>query len=151
MEIINIKNNILFLKEYIKLCSLEWGSKKTEKEMQNYIKNKLKKVIDGDNVISILALVEDAELIGFISLFKYDYDERKDLTPWYSTMYVKEKFRGRGYSKILNDSIIKEAKRLGYRKLYLKTNLNNYYEKFGAQYIEELSNGEKLYFIELIN
>lgn len=151
MEIINIKNNILFLKEYIKLCSLEWGSKKTEKEMQNYIKNKLKKVIDGDNVISILALVEDAELIGFISLFKYDCDERKDLTPWYSTMYVKENFRGRGYSKILNDSIIKEAIRLGYRKLYLKTNLNNYYEKFGAQYIEKLSNGEKLYFIELIN
>ena len=28
MEIINIKNNDNYLNEYIKLCNLEWGSKK---------------------------------------------------------------------------------------------------------------------------
>lgn len=34
-------------------------------------------------------------------------------------------------------------------RLYLKSDLINYYEKFGAKYIEDLSNGEKLYYIEL--
>ena len=35
--------------------------------------------------------------------------------------------------------------------MYLKTDLNNYYEKFGARYIERLPNGEKLYCIDLEN
>lgn len=34
-------------------------------------------------------------------------------------------------------------------KVYLKSELKNYYEKFGAKYIEDLSNGKKLYYIDL--
>ena len=64
-------------------------------------------------------------------------------------MCVKEKYRGKGYSKILNNAILEEAKRLGYQKVYLKSALKNYYEKFGAKYIETLKNGEKLFYIEL--
>ena len=64
-------------------------------------------------------------------------------------MYVKEEYRGNGYSKILNDAILKEAKDRGFNKIYLKTDLINYYEKFGAKYIEDLANGEKLYYIQL--
>ena len=90
-------------------------------------------------------------MIGFISLFKYDGEERTELTPWYATMYVKEAYRGKGYSKLLNNAILKEAKRLGYNKVYLKSDLNNYYEKFGAKYIETLTNGEKLFYIDLNN
>ena len=48
-------------------------------------------------------------MIGFISLFKYDGDERRDLTPWYATMYVKKEYRGKGYSKLLNDALIEEC------------------------------------------
>ena len=96
-----------------------------------------------------LVIVNNDELIGFISLFKYDGDEKRDLTPWYATMFVKDKYRKKGYSKILNDAIIKKAKELNYSKVYLKSNLVNYYEKFGAKYIENLNNGEKLYYIDL--
>ena len=49
-----------------------------------------------------------------------DGEERKDLTPWYATMYVKKEYRGKGYSKLLNDAILKEANNLGYNKIYLK-------------------------------
>ena len=64
-------------------------------------------------------------------------------------MFVKEAFRGRGYSKILNNAILKEAKNRGFKKLYLKTTLSNYYEKFGAKYIENLSSTEKLYYFDI--
>ena len=113
------------------------------------IESKKKKILSGDKVISVLGLV-DSELIGFISLFKYDGDERRDLCPWYATMYVKDKYRGLGYSKILNKSILDEVKRLGYSKVYLKTDLVNYYEKFGFNYLEDLNNGEKLYYMEVL-
>ena len=34
-------------------------------------------------------------------------------------------------------------------EIFLKTKLNNYYEKFGAKFIKTLNNGEKLYKFEL--
>ena len=149
MKIINLKNNLDYLKEYIKLCSIEWGTPKNKKEMEKYIDNKIKKVLNEDKVISILGLVDRNELLGFISLFKYEDNKKTEITPWYATMYVKDKYRGNGYSKILNNEIVKEAKKLGYSKVYLKTNLENYYEKFGAVYLKDLNEKEKLYYINL--
>ena len=149
MKVVNIKKDSNYLKEYIRLCSLEWGEPKNEKEMKKYINDKAERILNGDKVISILGLIKDNVLVGFISLFKYEDEENKKLTPWYATMYIKKEYRGKGYSKILNREILKEAKRLDYSKVFLKTNLVNYYEKFGAKYIRNIDNGERLYYIDL--
>lgn len=151
MEIINIKNNKNYLKQYISLCSLEWGTSKTKEELDLYVNEKINKLLSNnyDKLISVLGLIDNNKLIGFISLLKFDGNERTDLMPWYATMYVRKEYRGKGYSKILNAAILEEAKNLGFDKLYLKSNLKNYYEKFGAKYIEKLNNGENLYCIEL--
>lgn len=121
----------------------------TKEDMEKYIADKKQEILTGDKVISILGLIENNSIMGFISLFKYDGDERHDLTPWYATMYVKKEYRNKGYSKLLNDAILKEAVKLGYNRIYLKSDLINYYEKFGAKYIEKLNNGENLYYIDL--
>lgn len=146
MTIENIKNNDKFLTEYVILCSLEWGDQKDDQE---YIKAKKVKILKEDKVISILGLIDNDTLLGFISLFKYDGDYRRELTPWYATMYVKKEYRHKGYSKKLNDAILEEAHNLGFNKVYLKTELINYYEKFGAIYLEKLNKNEKLYYFEL--
>ena len=147
MKIINITNNTKYLKEYIALCYLEWSEK--EKELTEYIDYKLRKLKIENNIIFILGLVDHNKLVGFISLLKKDGDCEVNLTPWYATMYVKKEYRGRGYSRILNDALLEKSKRLGYTKVYLKSNLINYYEKFGAIYIKKLENGESLYYIDL--
>jgi len=149
MKIKNIMDDIKHLEEYAKICQVTWGKKKTDEELKTYIKEKVKRILEEDKVISILGLLDNDKLIGFISLFKYDGDEMKNLTPWYATMYVKKEYRNKGYSKILNDAILNEAKKKGYDRIYLKSNLVNYYEKFGAKYIKTLSNKEKLYYIDL--
>lgn len=145
MNIISLKDDVRYLEEYVKLCALEWGNPKSDEE----VKLKVSKILESDKLISVLGLIEEDVLIGFISLFKYDGDERCDLTPWYATMYVRSEYRGMGYSKKLNNAILDEARRLGYNKIYLKTDLVNYYEKFGAKYMEDLECGEKLYYIDL--
>lgn len=66
MKIVNIKENSELLSEYIKLCSYEWGSKKSKLEMQNYIEKKKKSILDGEKVISVLGLVDNNNLIGFM-------------------------------------------------------------------------------------
>lgn len=149
MKIIKINNNKKYLTEYATLCYLEWSNK--EKKMEDYVKDKVDKLLKGNNIIFILGLLVDDILIGFISLLTSDGDEEKELTPWYATMYVKENYRKLGYSKILNEALLKEAKLLNFDRVYLKSNLVNYYEKFGAIFIKNLKNGEKLYYIDLNN
>ena len=152
MKIFDIKEKEGYLREVAELTQNEWGSKELSKEEYeekvNLKINKIKSLWDDIRYCKLL-LLEDETLIGFISMFPTDGDERQDLTPWYATMYVKKEYRGKGYSKFLNDAILAEARKRGFEKLYLKSELVNYYEKFGAKYIETLNNGEKLYYIDL--
>lgn len=152
LQIFNIKEKPEYLKEVAELTQKEWGSKtNSKKEFEEKINKKISKIINNfDNPLYCkLVLLDDDILIGFISIFPTDRDERQNLSPWYATMYVKKEFRGKGYSKILNNAILEEAKKRGFTKLYLKTNLINYYEKFGATYLENLNNGVKLYYFNL--
>lgn len=152
LKIYNIKEKLEYLEEVVILTRLEWGNKNESKEVfNNKVQNKIRSIINElDNLyFAILILLDDDKLVGFISLFENDGEERKDLKPWYATMYVKKEYRGNGYSRILNDAILKEAKKRGFEKVYLKTDLVNYYEKFGAIYLEDLKNKEKLYCIDI--
>lgn len=151
LKIYDIREKQEYLEEVVTLTRLEWGNKNDSKEeFKLKVKQKIEIIKNNfDNpYFAKLILLDDNNLIGFISLFEKD-GEREDLKPWYATMYVKKEYRGKGYSKILNEAILKEAKNRGFKRVYLKTDLINYYEKFGAIYMEDLSNGEKLYYIDI--
>ena len=152
LKIYNIKDKIQYIREIAILTQKEWGEKNISKEQFEIRVNKnierIKSSLNNPYYCKLILLNDDV-LVGFISIFEHDGDKMVDLGPWYATMFVKEEFRGNGYSKILNDAILDEARKRGFSKLYLKSDLVNYYEKFGAKYAEDLSNGEKLYYIEL--
>ena len=149
-NIYNIFDKMQFIEEVATLEYEEWADNKENNKEQRIAKKieKIKLNFKDENFCKLI-LLKDNELIGFISIFPNDCDECRDLTPWYSTMYVKKEYRGQGYSKILNDAILKESKKRNYNEIFLKTELNNYYEKFGAKFIKNLNNGEKLYKFEL--
>lgn len=149
-NIYNIFDKMQFIEEVATLEYEEWADNKENNKEQRIAKKieKIKLNFKDENFCKLI-LLKDNELIGFISIFRNDCDECRDLTPWYSTMYVKKEYRGQEYSKILNDAILKESKKRNYKEIFLKTKLNNYYEKFGAKFIKKLNNGEKLYKFEL--
>ena len=150
MQIYNLKNKLEYLDEVAKLEYDEWADNKEENRKLR-IERKKEKICNAfnDKFFCKLILVDNNELIGFISIFPKDCEEEKELAPWYATMYVKNEYRNNGYSQILNDAILKEAKKRGITTLYLKTDLENYYEKFGAIFIKKLKTGETLYKFEL--
>ena len=150
MKIYNLQDKIEYLDEVVNLEYDEWAKNK-EEDREKRIARKKEKICSmfSDKSFCKLILLDEDKLIGFISLFPTDCDLEKDLTPWYATMYVKEEYRNRGYSRILNDAKLKEAKSRGFMEVYLKTELENYYEKFGAVYIKELVTKEKLYKFDL--
>ena len=147
LKIYNLKEKTEFLREVTLLEMKEWA------EDKNITAERLTDKMEGianrfDNpYFCKLVLLDEDKLIGFISMFEEDMDERPDLKPWYATMYVKSEYRGKGYSRILNDAILDEAKNRGFDVLYLKSTLNNYYEKFGAILMEKIKD-EKLYYIK---
>lgn len=150
MEIYNLKDRLEYLDEVATLEYEEWATNKTDNKIERIEKKKIKITnMFEDNSFCKLILLDKDILIGFISLFPYDGEEEKELTPWYATMYVKKEYRNLRYSKILHNAILTEAKNRGFKTIYLKTNLINYYEKFGAEFIKTLNSGEKLYKIEL--
>lgn len=150
LKVYNIKDKIEYLRKVAILEHNEWA-KDPQESFEDRINKKIEKVKNNlnKNDFCKLILLNDDELIGFISLFPNDSDERRDLGPWYATMYVKKEYRKKGYSRILNDAILKEAKNRGFTTIYLKTDLKNYYEKFGAIFIKKLKTGETLYKFEL--
>lgn len=151
LEIFNLKDKLEYLDKVAGLEYNEWADNK-EINKEKRIERKKKKIctmFTEKNFCKII-LVDNDKLIGFISIFSKDCEEEKELTPWYSTMYVKKEYRHHGYSRILNKTILKEAKNRKISVLYLKTNLENYYEKFGAIFIKNLKSGEHLYKFEIL-
>ena len=144
MTIYNLKDKLEYLDEVARLEYEEWADNKEENKEER-IKRKKEKICWMFSNKSCCKLI----LVGFISIFPEDCEEEKELTPWYATMYVKKEYRNHGYSRILNDAILKEAKYRGFLTLYLKTDLKNYYEKFGAVFIKKLKSGESLYKFEI--
>lgn len=154
MEIFQLQDKLEYLEEIAILTQKEWGKQNlSQKEFQEKVKKKMQKIKNafGKKDYCKLILLQENKLVGFISIFPTDGEERKDLTPWYATMFVKPEYRGKGYSKKLNDAILQEARKRNFEKIYLKTTLENYYEKFGAIYLETLKTNEKLYYFNLVN
>ena len=152
LKIYNLEERQEYIKEIVILTQKEWGKRNLpSNEYENKIIKKVEQIkgLFNDKNYCKLILLDDNNLVGFISIFPNDGEERKDLSPRYATMYVKEQYRGRGYSKILNDAILKEARKRKIKRLYLKTELINYYEKFGAKYMENLNEKEKIYYFDL--
>ena len=150
LEIFNLKDKLEYLDEVAELEYDEWADNK-EINKEKRIERKKKKICTmlTEKDFCKIILVDNDNLIGFISIFPKDCEEEKELTPWYSTMYVKKEYRHHGYSRVLNKAILKEAKSRKISVLYLKTNFENYYEKFGAIFIKNLKSGEHLYKFEV--
>lgn len=150
LKIYNILDKMDYLNEVATLEYEEWANNKEENKEER-IKQKINKIMEelkGKDFCKLI-LLDGNILIGFISIFEHDCEKLDKLSPWYSTMYVKKEYRGNGYSKILNDAIIEEAKKREYNVLYLKTDLKNYYEKFGAKFVKKINFNESLFKFEL--
>lgn len=150
LEIFNLKDKLEYLDEVAELEYDEWADNK-EINKEKRIERKKKKICTmlTEKDFCKIILVDNDNLIGFISIFPKDCEEEKELTQWYSTMYVKKEYRHHGYSRVLNKAILKEAKSRKISVLYLKTNLENYYKKLGAIFIKNLKSGEHLYKFEV--
>ena len=93
----------------------------------------------------------DNKIIGMYQITYRDLFVRPDIYPWIANLYIDQKFRNNGYGKILIESIKEQAlNHTHFDKLFLYSNHNMLYERFGWKYIEFIPNNEsKLYELDL--
>ncbi|MFW5998870.1 MAG: GNAT family N-acetyltransferase [bacterium] len=108
----------------------EWGhlSPKTKEERLNDLKGRLNK-----NMIPLtfIALKGDKP-VGTASIFKYDMETHKHLSPWLAAVFVDPEHRREGIGSRLVKRILKKADNLGYKTLYLFTpDMMNFYRQLG--------------------
>ncbi|MGO9585920.1 MAG: GNAT family N-acetyltransferase [Limisphaerales bacterium] len=70
--------------------------------------------------LALVAIYHDT-VIGTGSLKLQDLDVRPQLTPWVGGIFVVKEYRGQGVATALIHRLIKEARRLSVKRLYLWT------------------------------
>ena len=82
-------------------------------------------------------LVEQGELVGCAGLISNDFISRMDLYPWLCALHVTEAKRGRGYARLLIERCQHDAARAGFDTLYLCTDSEGLYERYGFGFLAE--------------
>ena len=81
-------------------------------------------------------LVDDTgQSIAGCGLIANDFNARQDLWPWLCALYVEENCRGNGLGALLLEHCRNVSASLGFKNLYLATDLVGFYEKFGFEFL----------------
>ena len=89
---------------------------------------------------SVFVCLVGGEIAGFCTFLKEDFYPENRYSPWISTIFVDEKFRGYRLSHRMIDSVVTYAKSCGFSKVYIPSDMSGFYEKCGFMPIDTLSN-----------
>lgn len=85
---------------------------------------------------TLYLLTEGDELVSFVTLTRRDCIDDEKLYPWLGFFYTFPSHRGHRYGGQLLDFVTREAGKRGYPRVYLATDHQNLYEKYGFTYLE---------------
>ena len=127
MEIYNVKDLTDRFSEAVDLFWGYWGSENNRPFYEQCMKNS-----DGfDGIPRFYVAMIEGEMVGTYALLRNDINSRHDLYPWFACLYVKDQHRGKGIAASLLQHGARQAKNLGFKTLYLESNLEGFYEKLG--------------------
>ncbi|MDD2331295.1 MAG: GNAT family N-acetyltransferase [Candidatus Cloacimonetes bacterium] len=111
-----------------------WG----REENYNFYHDAISHSANDENALPRFYLMMDEDKIcGCYALLTNDLISRQDLLPWLACLYIEPEFRGRKLGSVLLNHGVQEADRLGYKKVYLTTDHDSYYERYGWQRMED--------------
>ncbi len=133
MKIIEVRNNPAYLEKAIQYIYSKWGNVNNYLCYHDCIEHSV--TLSSDLPRWYLMENDDGEVIGCAGLLINDFISRMDLYPWISSIYLDENYRGQNLSQLLIDHIKGDAKKAGFKNLYIATKDVGYCEKHGFSYI----------------
>lgn len=89
---------------------------------------------------SVFAAVSEDKVIGFCTFLKTDYYPENRYSPWISSIFVDESYRGNRISEKMIETVISYAKEQGFSKVFIPSDMIGFYEKYGFIKIDEMQN-----------
>jgi GNAT superfamily N-acetyltransferase/GTPase SAR1 family protein len=121
-KLVQLNKSDKHMPEIIKAASDEWGS--ASKYFTELSDRRIAfKLMDGENIVGFFSIVFDDDTTG-----------EGNIVPWLEKMYTFSQYRKMGVGTIMQKEAEGIAKRKGYDKMFLWTDLNNYYEKTGWKF-----------------
>ncbi len=129
-------------KEYwlSKINESDWGAGQF---LYDLMKNQKLKQYVGENT-KVLLLVDGENLVSFCTLAEKDDIQPTELTPWIGWVYTFPEYRGNHYVGKLLSYAETLAKKDGIKNIYISTNHDGLYEKYGYEFYRVMKdmNGE---------
>ena len=89
---------------------------------------------------SVFAAVTEDKIVGFCTFLKTDYYPENRYSPWISSIFVDEAYRGNGICGEMIEAVIAYAKKQGFSKAFIPSDRIGLYEKYGFEKIDVLQN-----------
>jgi predicted N-acetyltransferase YhbS len=99
--------------------------------------NLLRQANSSERIPLSLVALRDGHPLGTINLIQCDSERRPHLFPWLAALYVDQPHRSKKVGSLLVTRLVAEAKRLGYKELFLGTDIPSFYSQFGASVYEQ--------------
>ena len=105
---------------------------------------KFTKLYTRDELPFGIALIDDKDNIVGFCVFKIENLKKyPEIFPWLSDVMIFEKYRGKGYGKVLLQYGEKILKEFGYNTIYVWTDqVPDFYKKLGFTYKQEVEKNE---------
>lgn len=82
-------------------------------------------------------LLKGNQIIGCCGLVINDFISRHDLMPWLGGVFIERNERGHNLSNFMMQRVEEDAQKIGFNKVYLTTDHDGFYEKYGWQRMED--------------
>ncbi len=115
----------------IRYIHAKWGSERN----LNFYRDAI--IHYGEKLPRFFVLCDGPKIIGCGALLVSDFASRHDLWPWYACHYIEADYRGNALGKMLLEHAIQLAGQAGFTHVYLSTDHDGYYEKYGWERIDD--------------
>ncbi|MBQ0000940.1 MAG: GNAT family N-acetyltransferase [Clostridiales bacterium] len=82
----------------------------------------------------------NGKIVGIVSVMKEDYYPLPEVSPWVSSVFVSEEYRGHRISGKLIAYANDYLARLGFAQSYIPSEHVGLYEKYGYHYVSDITN-----------
>ena len=130
LEVFNLADKPEYIQSVVDVFFQEWGSRNNINNhhfWESWVRYSLSK----EDIPQTLIGLKDNTLIATAGLWRCDLQSRQDLFPWFGGLWIKPEYRLLGFGTRMQMEALKRLQIMGYRTVYLFTDLNDYYEKTG--------------------